>query len=34
MQQALEIYDRATRGNEALLERAQQALSHLLGGPN
>jgi hypothetical protein len=32
MRQALEIYDRAARGNEALLERAQRALSNLLCG--
>ena len=32
--QALGNYERAARSNEALLERAQQALSHLLSGPN
>ena len=32
MRQALEIYEKAARGNEALLERAQHALSDIVGG--
>ena len=32
MRQALDIYDKAARGNEALLERAQHALIDIIGG--
>ena len=31
MRQALEVYKKAASSNESLIERAQQALSHVLG---